>query len=91
MSELVYVHPNSSLKPKSFTNIINGVTSERTSHILVLNEVIEGEKPVTVIDDEIEIDDNLMDENVIYPIKYKDEQYYVRRVKGAVEIFKLDE
>ena len=91
MSELVYVHPNSSLKPRIFTNVINGATSEITNFTLVLEGVFDIEKPVTIIGDAIEVDEKLMEENRIYPIMYKGKQYYVIHINNTTEIFQLDD
>jgi hypothetical protein len=90
MSELSYVYAIP-LNTKVLTRIINGTTSTSTEHTFVSEETFEVEKPVRVTDDSIEINERLLEETHIYPIKYKGEQYYVRLRNGVTDIFQLEE
>ena len=45
----------------------------------------DDEKPVSIIDDEIEVNETLLEENHLYPLTYRGNQYYVRKSNGAVE------
>jgi hypothetical protein len=46
---------------------------------------------VNIIDDEIEVNETLLEENHLYPLTYRGEQYYARKSNNAVEIFQLEE
>lgn len=89
MSQLRYFpfSPKISSELSTFTKTSS--TSTSTEYHLVLQVPIEEDKPVQIIDDSIEINEDLIKDDLIYPITYDGEQYYVRKKNGATEIFQL--
>ncbi len=67
-----------------------GTTYEGTSSQLIINRNLKEEKPVEVIDGWIEITESLINENEIYPVKFNNELFYVRRNNNAIEIIQFE-
>jgi hypothetical protein len=55
------------------------------------DNILGEEKPVEIIDDAIEINEELIQENEIYPVTYRNNRYYVRKNNNAIEIFQIEE
>jgi len=92
MSQIQYYTPSIIKSSKISTNdVITSTTLTNTEHFLSMegNFDFDIEKPVRVIDDEIEVNEDLLKEDQIYPIIYRGKQYYVRRFNGATEIFQF--
>ena len=94
MSQIVEYHPPSSIQPSKVSiDVITSTISASDKHLLKLNEdfIVEIEKPVKIINDQIEVNENLMEEGHIYHLTYRGEDYYLRKSKGITEFFQLKE
>ena len=52
---------------------------------------LDTDKAVQIVEGSIEVDEELLRPNLIYPVELNGEKFYVRKVKGGVEVFQLDE
>jgi hypothetical protein len=92
MSELVYSYPTITKSPRVSTITVKNTVSTSSEHKLVLEDnILREEKPVEIIDDAIEINEELIQENEIYPVTYRNNRYYVRKNNNAIEIFQIEE
>ena len=70
---------------------LTGTTYEGTSSQFAINRNLKEDKPVEITDDGwIEVNESLIKENEIYPIKYNEELFYIRRNKNAIEIIQFE-
>jgi hypothetical protein len=87
MSQVTEYHTSAPIQPHAVTTTI--LTSGE--HLLRINEVFHVERPVEVLNDEIRVNENQMIEDYIYPVRYKGEDYYLRKSKGTTELFQIEE
>ncbi|MGB8033557.1 MAG: hypothetical protein WCF03_07025 [Nitrososphaeraceae archaeon] len=87
--DLQYYQPSPIQPLRLSTEHITGPPAP--THSLTISEDFDTEKPVKIIDDEIEVNENLLEEDRVYLITYKGEQYYTVKSKGAIEIFQFGE
>jgi hypothetical protein len=52
---------------------------------------LDTDKAVQIVGDSIEVDEELLRPNLIYPVELKGETFYLRKIKGGLEIFQLSE
>lgn len=92
MSELVYYTPSSKMR-RGKVNVISieATVSASSERVLILDSDIKEEKPVEVFNDAIEINEDLVKENNVYPLMYNGNQYYLRKNNGVVEIFQIED
>lgn len=93
MSQVVQYYNPLPVRPLTLsTQVISGTTFNNPVHSLVIKYLdFVVDKPVNIIDDEIEVNETLLEENHLYPLTYRGEQYYARKSNNAVEIFQLEE
>jgi hypothetical protein len=73
------------------SGIRNSISSTSAEYNLVLEETLEDVKPIKVIGDSIDIDETLLKEDQVYPIKCRGEQYYIKISNGVTEVFQIEE
>ena len=94
MSEVVQYYNPLPVRPLTlYTQVISGTTFSNPVLSLIIEYLNydDDEKPVSIIDDEIEVNETLLEEDHLYPLTYRGDQYYVRKSNGAVEIFQFEE
>jgi hypothetical protein len=79
------------LEYKSTTTSRTSSSSTTSSYELELElEKDFGVEAVEVVSDAIEINEDLLEKNRVYPVMFRGNLYYVWRNKGATEIFQLE-
>jgi hypothetical protein len=92
MSQMLYYHVSSTLRPLRVSTVaMSSTTSISGGFQLRLDTAFETDEPVRVNGDELEIDETLVKDAEIYPVRLKGEQFYVRKNNGAIELFQLEE
>jgi hypothetical protein len=91
MSQMQY-YPDFIIQPTVlFSSTNSGTTLTGTEFEVVINKEFKEDKPVEIVNDKIEVTEALIDEGKIYPVFYKNENFYVRRKNRAIEIFQIQE
>lgn len=81
-----FIHP---LVIGSSTN--TATTLAGRGYEVILDAEFKEDKPVSIMDGKIEVAEDLIEEGKIYPIFYKNENFYVRRKGKAIELFQIEE
>jgi hypothetical protein len=93
MYQVVEYLPSSPIQPLNVsTDVVTSTIFTSGEHLLRLDEdLVVDDRPVHVVNDDIKVNGDLMEEGQIYPIRYKGENYYLRKLNEIVELFQLNE
>ena len=47
--------------------------------------------PVQIVSNKLRVNENIMKEGIIYPVKYQNETYHVTRNNGTTTVFQIEE
>lgn len=91
MSQMQYYQPEF-IRPLVIGSSTNTATTlAGRGYEVILDADLRDEKPVSIMNGKIEVTEDLIEEGKIYPIFYKNENFYVRRKGKAIELFQIEE
>ena len=70
--------------------VVGAVGAIVTSEVFI-KKVFELNKPVMIINGKLRVNEKLLADNIIYSIMHKNQEYFVRKHKGATEVFQIVE
>jgi hypothetical protein len=79
----ILLDDSSYISPEGVSKKKIGDTSMSSDSVFFIERYLDTDKAVQIIDGAIEIDEELLQPYLIYPVELNGEKFYVRKIKGG--------
>jgi hypothetical protein len=84
------VIPDSTHTQIDAISLVAGAVGAIVTSEVFIRKVFDLNKPVMIVNNKLRVNEKLLADNMVYSIMHKNQEYFVRKHKGATEIFQIE-